>query len=728
MNTTLALQAGNWEVAFDEKEQRLSLRHAVGGASLSGTLKFTEVASAGATLPYGITAAEAGGDAAWSVACSRDGVRERLALINPAGLANGYLVFFGREDALEITVLHRTAQSFHGTLLFAAEATLPNAFACRVRSPKAHHVLVMGDGLTDSGCNDALYDRENDRCLAFDGASISIATEAVGRFAVEASLCVNEASGNTLKVTLERDYYKRRYVPYFKPIDRKRCPSPPTGWMSWNRYFDQAGSKENLAEARLGKEHLQPFGLEFWSIESWQDLSYHVPCSTFDFLSLKPLEEQFPEGMKYVADEIRKLGFRPGIWSAPFGTGVKCFYDEHKEWFLHDAEGKPLKTWNGTYTLDPTNDEALAWVRHIHRVMAEEWGYEFFKIDGMSGRFAHYCAHFYELPQVRARFRDPNCPNPFERFISTFRESIGPNRVLLACQGHYTGPEARDADASRIGGDIVDPNCDSTWQNILNQSRATLAQEFVNNIVFFNDPDTLLVGPYRPLEEARVTTAVVALPGQMMFAGDKLTELTPERMRLLQQSLPVADVHPMELYPVFEDTPVWDLKVRRPFKSWDVVALFNWTDEAAEVGFDFAELGLDADKCYAIYEFWIDEFQDVFETGFSMEVPPHAVRLLAVHEDRPFPQILSTDRHVTQGAVDLLDEAWDEDAKTLTARVKLVGGHPTTLTVLLPEGMALDTVSADGVEAVAKACPYGIVKVTLSAAASGEAVMELKVK
>ena len=36
-----------------------------------------------------------------------------------------------------------------------------------------------------------------------------------------------------------------------------------------------------------------------------------------------------------------------------------------------------------------------------------------------------------------------------------------------------------------------------------------------------------------------------------MFAGDKLAGLKPERMRLLQQALPVCDVRPLDLYPFF---------------------------------------------------------------------------------------------------------------------------------------------------------------------------------
>jgi hypothetical protein len=41
--------------------------------------------------------------------------------------------------------------------------------------------------------------------------------------------------------------------------------------------------------------------------------------------------------------------------------------------------------------------------------------------------------------------------------------------------------------------------------------------------------------------------------------GDKLGQLPPARMRLLQLALPVCDVHPLDLVPNPELKPIWDL-------------------------------------------------------------------------------------------------------------------------------------------------------------------------
>jgi len=663
-------ERGGWKIDFDPSSARLVLSHD-SGADVSGELVFRQE------------------DAAWRVDFSRDGVEDRLALVDREGDVQGYLNFVVQGSRLEVLVHHRAAQSYGGMLHFQGDAILGrSSFACRVTAPvgeldvddltvTADQVVQLASGPADSGLNDALFDVATDVALRFGGATVDLNTERTGQnetsvFALLMTGRVDDASCSALIFELIPDYFRSRYIPYYTPINRARCPRPPTGWMSWNVYFDQASAAENLAEARIGSTQLRPFGLEIWSIESWQGNSDRLPVSNFHLLDLSAHEVQFPAGMKRLADDIRELGFRPGIWTAPFGTGNAVFYAEHCSWFLHDDQGEPFRNWCGRYLLDPSQPEVREHMRKMHRVMQEEWGYEFFKIDGMSGRHHSYSAHAYERDEMRRAMRD-DCPNPFERCVQALREGIGADSIFLACQGHYTGPEAGLVDAVRIGADIVAPNQASTWNNILSQARATLNQLFVHNIAFYNDPDTLLVGAYHPLEQARVTTTVVALPGQITFAGDKLGELASERMRLLQQSLPVCEVRPLDLFPVYTLQPVWDLKIRRSFGAWDVVALFNWQDEERRVRVGLRELGLDPAIDYVGWELWTGAYLDVVAEGLEMPVPSRSVRIVALHRRSAHPQFLGTDRHVTQGGVSLRECRWT--GVTLEVEVELVGGH-----------------------------------------------------
>lgn len=698
-----------WTVRFEPETAGFTLNHAASGASIAGTLRFEVF--------------EQGQANTWRVVAARDGLGTRLAVETPDHHIQGYVVFSGTGDRIEITPVHRTRQNFEGHLIVEGTARLGgDSFACRTRPPKTPAVVQFASGGADSALNDSVYDRIDDTLLRFEAGSPRIRTAQDG-FDVVWSAPIHVPGEATAALEVVRGYYRQRWAPWFTPLNRERCPRPPTGWMSWNVYFDTAGEAENLAEARVAAEQLKPFGLEIWHIESWQDNSAQLPVSNFSNLNLRPFEQQFPHGMKWLADEIRKLGFVPGIWTVPFGTGNAEFYEAHKEWFLHHPDGTPMSNWSGKYVLDPSQDAVRAHMEEMHRVMSSEWGYDYFKIDGMSGANRGYSAHFYEMPDVRAAFRNPEIEAPFRLCLEALRRGIGDDAVWLACQGHFTGPEAAYADAGRTGADIVHWRKPPDWNNYLNQARITLNQVFVNNILWWCDPDTLLVGE-APVEMARLATAVVALPGQMMFAGDTLAGLPPERMRLLQQALPVCDVRPLDLYPIFELVPVWDLKIRRPFGAWDVVSLFNFSDQPETIQTALDALGL-PEGTYVFYDFWSGVWGETSGT-LGRELAPHSNAVLALHRATAHPQFLSTDRHITQGGVGLEALAWDEAAKTLSGTTRAVGGFPDTLVFRVPEGYTLASASADGAAVTHATTAAGLLSMTLSAAEPGLVTWELR--
>ncbi|NLB42973.1 MAG: hypothetical protein GX815_12115, partial [Clostridiales bacterium] len=508
----------SWNIDFNSKNSILTLHsHSV---IVTGNLRFSSNGNE------------------WSLDGSRDGVKDRYTLIDPAGDVQGYWLLNQCGTRLELLFYHRTAQRFKGEFSYEGSIHfLEDAFPCRTKPADNETVLQLASGEADSLLNDSLFSPQNDFLLQLSAIDTVISYNDNGVFDFQIMGNIDQAPEATFVFLLENHYFKNRYVPYYSPIDRDRCPVAPTGWMSWNTYFDTATAQDNLDEAKIGKKYLQPFGCEFWSIESWQGNSDTLPVCDFYNIDLEVNEKQFPKGMKNLADEIRELGFRPGLWTAPFGTGNDVFYQKHKKWFLHDKEDKPISSWNGKYTLDPTVKEVREHLKKIHNIASQEWGYEFFKIDGMSGRNHSYSAHLYERPEIKERFSDPTCSNPFKLCIESLREGIGEDRVYLACQGHTSGPEALYADASRIGADIVNPNEPVKWSGVYNQASCFLNQAFTHNIVMYADPDTLLVRDL-PLEAARTSATIVALPGQLTFFGDKLAGLSDEKMKILQQTLP----------------------------------------------------------------------------------------------------------------------------------------------------------------------------------------------
>jgi hypothetical protein len=696
-----------WEVTFEEPKSTLLLKN--GPVSIQGQLNFVS------------------GKNKWTVAKSHDGIPDRYAFLDLQGNVQGYFVCNQNCEQLQVFYYHRTAQAYQGVLSFEGKITfLADSFACRTRAKEGERVLSLSCGPTDSLLNDSLFAPESDAALRLDAANLHLETLGAGSYSFTMSGQICESSQEVFTLNLVKNYFKNRYVPYYHALDRKRCPKAPTGWMSWNTYFDKATADDNLSEARIGQKYLQPFGCEIWSIESWQGNSDQLPVSNFYNMNLEASERKFPKGMKKLADDIRKLGFRPGIWMAPFGTGNKEFYDAHKDWFLHDKNGKPISCWNGRYTLDPTVPEAREHLKNIHKIASREWGYEYFKIDGMSGRSHGYCAHLYERPEIKACFRDPSCKNPFELCIKAFREGMGEDRLFLACQGHTSGPEALYADASRIGSDIVSVNKPAQWHGVFNQGRCIMNQAFTHNIVLIADPDTLLVHDL-PLEEARVSTTVVAMPGQLTFFGDKLAGLSEERMKMLQQTLPVADVRPMSLYPYFSMLPVWNLFVHNTMLGdYNVVALFNWEDEQKTISFTTEELGVNSDTEYILYEFWTQKSFGSMKSNFVLDVPPHSVRLLTMHKDKAVPQWITSDRHVAQTAMELKEYEWKTDSRILEGKIQLIGKFPLTMRLHVPTGYTFAKAECSGAKCSAVQEANNILAVTFKPDKTGDFAFKIK--
>ncbi|MDR2079623.1 MAG: alpha-galactosidase [Treponema sp.] len=690
----------SWNHAFIEEGQQLCLSN--GGVSLWGKIAFSSEGNQ------------------WKIVRSRDGVPDRIALLDPSGNVQGYLVFIAGGNKIELLFYHRSAQNYRGEFTFEGTLAFPaDGFSCITRPRKGERVISFSLNAPSSPLHDSLFSPQRDLLLRTAAERFRFGKNESGAFTFKFAGNIEEAAEAGLAVTLEEHYFKNRYVPYYHPLDRGRCPAPPAGWMSWNTYFDKAAAEDNLAEARIGQKELQPFGCEIWSIESWQGNSDELPVSKFYNMDLEVNQEQFPLGMKRLAGDIRALGFKPGIWIPPWGTGSEEFYKTHRDWFLHDQEGKPIPCWNGKYTLDPTAAEAREHLKRMFRTASKEWGYEFFKIDGMSGRSHGLAAHFYERPEIRARFRDPSCPNPFELCVKAFREGIGDDRIFLACQGHATGPESLYADAARIGADIVHPNEPVRWENVLNQGRCFLNQSHTHGIVMTADPDTLLVKDLTA-EEARVSAAIIALPGQLTFFGDKLAGLSREQMNILRQTLPAFNVFPEHLYPFFSMLPVWNLRIgHKVLGNYNTAAFFNWEDKRRTISVEAGELGLDKSAVYTAYEFWTGKTFSWNGGVFSLEVPPHGVRITAIHRETPFPQWLGSDRHISLSGPEVSSWKWNGETGKLTDAVKCVGGFPLTTAVRVPGSLRFAGLECKNAEGTARE-DGGVLKISILSGKTGD--------
>ncbi len=474
------------------------------------------------------------------------------------------------------------------------------------------------------------------------------------------------------------------------------------GYCTW--YSDQhrgAGDEKSIVElADFAAKNLKPFGFSFVQIDDeWQDGgTYNGPRRGFD--RVKP-NGPYPSGMKATAEKLDKLGLTAGIWFIPFARNHQDpEYKDRQDWFVKRKDGKPYETaWGGT-SLDTTNPKVKEYVTKIIKTI-HGWGYNYFKMDGLwtgSATQQIYVNDGYRDDQIgdNAPFHDPTKTNieVYRDALKLVREAAGPDVFFSGCnvsQNMRTlGGSIGLVDSMRIGPDngqgwadyhaeIKNNACESIITGPIRGTRLY----FLHGRVWWNDPDPSYVRASIPLKHARLITSWVALSGQFNLNSDWIPGLPAERLDIMKRTMPAhtAVARPVDYF----DTPmpsIWLVTDERQKVRRDVLGLFNWDNADRKIEYAADRAGLDAKKTYFAFDFWANKPAATFSANkFAFDVPGQSCRVLAVRAAEDHPVLVSTSRHVTQGIVDVTDEKWDADAKTLSATSQVVGGDPYELRI-----------------------------------------------
>jgi alpha-galactosidase len=273
-----------------------------------------------------------------------------------------------------------------------------------------------------------------------------------------------ELSGYTLKGFYETDHdgdwliargkEDDVFEKYAKLLEMKfgktRFEKSPRVWCSWYSLYKWI-SEPVLAKALHGLRDL-PFDV-FQIDDGWQDESGHWNAG-----------KKFPNGMATFAEKVKATGRTAGIWLSPFivTPNLKLF-DEHPEWVLRDAEGKPVTAglnWTGTtYALDVSHPEVLDWLDMLIRKVVG-WGYDYLKLDFL-----------YAGAAIGRRYSDIPREEAYRNAMQVMREAAG-SAYILAC-GAPIVPSLGLCDGIRIGPDVTNywiNQALTTWLNNPNES------------------------------------------------------------------------------------------------------------------------------------------------------------------------------------------------------------------------------------------------------------------
>jgi hypothetical protein len=188
-----------------------------------------------------------------------------------------------------------------------------------------------------------------------------------------------------------------------------------------------------------------------------------------------------------------------------------------------------------------------------------------------------------------------------------------------------------------------------------------------------------------------VLTMAYVVSGRLLLANS-FAQLSPETFHDLTRTFPyhtaAKSARPVDAF-VAEAPAVYDFEVN---PQWHQVTFFNADKSSPKtVGIDLSgppvngALGLKPGREYYCFDFWNHQLIGKQKGGTHLEqqLRPGEARMISVRECLQRPQVLSTDRHVMQGYLDLQREEWDAKRQVLTGVSKIVGGDPYTVTLAL---------------------------------------------
>ncbi len=569
-------------------------------------------------------------------------------------------------------------------------------------------------GLSRNLRNNAVYDRRWDWVLLGppDGAT-QIRPRPQGR---QQRVFSWESRGSSLELVFRpRFYQKHKELEHFKPWTYNVWKDSLTGYCTWWAY--RGGFTQETLDAMLAlfvEKHLPDFGYDYMQFDNtYQQGNGSCPENWLNWDKRK-----FPGGWKYSIDAIRNSGMRPGIWvhriHRPSDPHVADIAREHPDWFVHKPDGS-LFTHRGFHVLNTTNEEAVgSMVRRLYRGLKQQ-GWDYVKIDGTGDLLRAYqhadCIEFFE--------NNPATPEQsLRRWDVVARQELGPDVYVLAC---HTVGNARYViglvDGARLSNDGFQPR--------------TLAQyNFMEGVVWRNDPDHCdVLGEWLMDTDAMmpvfatetpvparsvIRPAICAMAGGVLMLSDKLEIYKDNRnIEGMKRSAPVLFTVPGQLYSC-ERRPVswWLQEIDRPFDHWSVLARIQWGEKerdkhvyhfkgVPQQEVKFADLGLEDDREYLVFEFWSQKFLGKLKGSFTAPAMDDndGMDVFAIREARSHPWVLSTTRHISHGGVSLLDESWDARHKVLSGKSAVVIKDPYVMTVHLPSGYRLESVEIEGVEA-----------------------------
>ena len=463
-------------------------------------------------------------------------------------------------------------------------------------------------------------------------------------------------------------------------------------------YGDQTTQEDTLKQARLLKDSVLPgYGIKIVTTGEWQ-LQHTKPGDVGDSLGFgeNAVDKRlYPDGIKWLVDRIRALGLEASFGANyAYAAPQSALVQKNVPWIVKDDWTRL----NFGYPIDFTNPEAQRWLYGLAHRVAEYGAVEWWS-DFNGG-------------PTRGKLYDPKEIMGFEdvrQGLRVIRNAVGPHVLMepACCEQDYFAFVGL-VDRARTGQDMVALGNFEGLEAIARQLAGTymLHQRF-----WINNSDPLYVGGRDydhnygsgPLaadaalrNEVRIRLQLQLTTGSFVTIGQNMEDFDAERMHLLTLVLPTYGqaARPVDMF--IHSTPQeYDLPIKTDWDSWHVLVLQNWTDESKRYSIRFSKLGLSDSKRYLVYRFWDQSWVGEFRRGVDLQVADRTGETYAIREVPAHPWVLSTDMHLTQGAVELQGVKFDRASHELTGRASRHVGAEGHVVIYVPRGYTVRSGSGD---------------------------------
>lgn len=411
------------------------------------------------------------------------------------------------------------------------------------------------------------------------------------------------------------------------------------GWNSWDYYRWTITEDEVLRNAELIakdpvlSKHVKRIIVD----DGWQ--------YCYGEWEANPL---FPHGMEWLARELTKMGFEPGLWFAP------TIIEPHSRIAQMDYDmlacgesGIPCLAYECMrrygFVLDPTVEKSRRFMADTFRRYAG-MGYKYFKLDFLGSTLK------------ARRFADANVPRSeiIRKIVEVIHGAVDGKAALLGCNYHFDAGNAY-VDSVRIASDIH-----STWHALTHNVQSVAMRYWSNKRWWVNDPDFALCRGFdtssdsdltrllpclvfnRPEEERDIKAfrdplvdlrrpqlemllSIVIAAGGAVNLSDNMCRLNESGLDLARRTVAAEPGEAAKALDLFQNElpERWLQKVGN---SWRVL-LLNWSDEAVVKEFDLGAHGIEAKRAV---NFWNDRTVELENNRIVAELPPRSCLLTEV--------------------------------------------------------------------------------------------------